>query len=383
MQLSAALGSVLVYTNLGPAARDAWVTALRIADELGDLDFQLRSLWGLWVDSLNNGSFRDALVLARQFHEAASGSTNHTDAHLGDRMIGITLHFLGNQIDARRHIEQMLSRYVAPVSASHIIRFQFDQRLTARAFQARCLWQLGFPDQALRLVDRTVEEARSTGHVLTLCNVLGQGACPVAFWSGDLDAVERYLQLLLSWSESHTLSLWHAWGLCFHGLLLVKRGDTAAGLGALHSVRAEVPEIRSLPRYLGLLGELALAMGQSGEIDEALATVDGAIERSRLREERWCLAELLRVKGDLVQKQDLPDLLPSASTYFREAIDLAREQSALGWELRAAISFARLRHRQGAASEAHGLLAAVYGRFTEGFETPDLKTARQLLDEFG
>jgi predicted ATPase/DNA-binding winged helix-turn-helix (wHTH) protein len=383
MQLSAALGSVLVYTNLGPAAHVAWTNALRIADELDDVDFKLRSLWGLWVDSLNNGAFQEALIKARQFHHAAAGSTNPTDALLGDRMIGITLHFLGNQIDARHHIEHMLNHYVAPIPASHIIRFQFDQRVTARAFQARCLWLLGFPDQALRLVDKAVDEARSADHALSLCNVLGQGACPVAFWSGDHVAAERYLQLLLSWSESHTLSLWHAWGFCFRGLLLVKRGDTTAGLNALRSVLAEVPEIRSLPRYLGLLGELAVAMGQIGEIEQALATIDGAIERAQRREEQWCLAELLRIKGELVLKEDPQDARDSASGFFRKALDLARERSVLSWELRGAISLARLQERQGAASEAHSLLVAVYGRFTEGFETIDLKAARELLGDLG
>ena len=277
MQLSAALGSVLVYTNMGPAARAAWTEALAIAETIDDADYKLRSLWGLWVDSLNNGEFQEAVALARRFYDTATPLVDTADALLGDRMIGIALHFLGGQLEARRHIDRMLGSYVTPIHAAHIVRFQFDQRVTARAFQARCLWLLGLPDQALRVIESTVEEARAIGHVLTFCNVLGQGACPVALWSGDLTAVDGYLDMLLEQSASHTLGLWHAWGQCFRGIVLIRRGDNKAGLHALRSVLAEVPEIRSLPRYLGLLGELATAMGRAGEVAQALETIEGAI----------------------------------------------------------------------------------------------------------
>jgi predicted ATPase len=383
LQLSAALGSVLVYTNLGQSARDAWTHALEIAEQLNEPDYKLRALWGLWVDSLNNGAFQAALELARRFSTAAVESDDPTDVLMGERMVGITLHFLGDQAGAQKHINHMLDRYVAPIHASHIVRFQFDQRLTARAFRARCLWLLGLPDQALQLMERTVEDARATGHALSVCNVLGQGACPVAFWSGDLVAAQRYVQLLMDYAASHTLNLWRAWVSCFEGLLVVKRGDTAAGLNLLRSVLAEVVEIRSLPRYLGLLGELASAMGQAGETGQALDTINGAIERSERRQERWCLPELLRVKGELMLLQGSSHAVEAASGDVRQALDLAREQSALSWELRAASSLARLQRQQGNHDDARILLNGVYGRFTEGFGTSDLQSARRLLDELG
>jgi predicted ATPase/DNA-binding winged helix-turn-helix (wHTH) protein len=365
MQLSAALGSVLVYTNVGPAARAAWTNALETAESLHDIDYKLRSLWGLWVDSLNNGAFQEAVALARRFYSTAAGSADPSDLLMGDRIIGIALHFLGDEVDARRHIDRMLDRYVSPIHASHIIRFQFDQRLTARAFQARCQWLLGQQDQALCLVETTVEQVQSSGHVLSICNVLGQGACPVALWSGDLAAAERYLQLLLDYSATHTLGLWHAWGLCFRGVVLIKRGDRTAGLDALRSVLDEVPEIRSLPRYLGLLGELADAMGESGEVAQALMAIDGAIERSQLRQERWCFPELLRIKGELVLREAKPEASKSALGYFQQALDLARAHSVLSWELRAATSFARWHRDHANAEDGRSVLAAVYSRFPE------------------
>lgn len=175
------------------------------------------------------------------------------------------------------------------------------------------------------------------------------------------------------------LGLWHAWGMCFKGLLLVKQGDATAGLKGLRSIFAEVPAIRSLPRYLGLLGELATILGQLREIEQAVATIDGAIERAKQREERWCLAELLRIKGELVLLADPRDAKNAAADLFLQSLELARERSALSWELRTAISLARLRHQQGATPEARQALKAVYGRFTEGFRTEDLKVASALL----
>src|SRR6267154_2366983 len=113
----------------------AWTNALETAESLDDIDYKLRALWGLWVDCLNNGAFQEALTLARRFYSTAASSADPIDPLMGDRMIGIALHFMGEQPDARRHIERMLGRYVTPNQASHIIRFQFDQRVTAHAFQ--------------------------------------------------------------------------------------------------------------------------------------------------------------------------------------------------------------------------------------------------------
>jgi predicted ATPase len=380
MELAAALGSTLVYTSMGPEARAAWTSVLDIADGLGDVDYKLRALWGLWVDRLNNGGFREALTLAMRFYEVAASSVDPIDPLMGDRLIGIAHHFIGNQAEARRHIERMINRYVTPMQASHIIRFQFDQRVTARAFQARILWLTGYPDRASTIMAATVEEAVANGHVLTLCNTLGQGACPIALLTGDLAAAERFQNILLDRAARHALGLWHTWAQCFRGIVLVKRGDHAAGLHALQAVLREVPEIRSLPRYLALIGALADAMGRSGEMAQALATIDGAIARAERNEEGWCIADLLRIKGELLLHDGAAGAADAAEMLFRRSIDIAQAQSALSWELRSATSLARLQRDQGRGN-ARESLAPVYARFTEGFATADLTDAKRLLGE--
>jgi predicted ATPase/DNA-binding winged helix-turn-helix (wHTH) protein len=378
MQLNAALGSSLVYTSM---ARVAWGRALEIAKSIGDNDYQLRSLWGLWVDGLNTGGFKNALSLANQFYGVAAHSSDPLDALMGDRMIGIAQHFIGEQLEARQHIDRMLARYVTPIRASHIARYQFDQRVTAHAFQARILWLLGFPDQAMQIVGTMVEDALSIGHALSLCNALGQGACPISLFCGNLVAAERYLNMLLDHTAKHALEAWHAWALCFRGAVLIRRGEDAAGLQALQSILHKGPEFRALPRYLAVFGELAQAMGRSGEIPQALAAIELAIERSEQREERWYLAELLRIKGELLRRDSATSAARAAADCFQASLDWARRQAALAWELRAATSLARLQRDNGDVLAARDVLTPVYRRFTEGFSTTDLKDAKELLDE--
>jgi predicted ATPase len=143
----------------------------------------------------------------------------------------------------------------------------------------------------------------------------------------------------------------------------------------------EFSESRSALRFPGLLSEMAVALGRIGRIADGLATIEEAIARSERTEERWVIAELLRVKGDLLLLQGGSGAAAAAEAYFRESLDWAGRQGALSWELRAATSLARLWRDQARSKEANALLAPVYDRFTEGFTTADLKEAKALLEE--
>jgi predicted ATPase/DNA-binding winged helix-turn-helix (wHTH) protein len=379
MQLYAALGLSLMYTRGAvPETRTALAKALEIAERLEDTDYQLRALWGLCVDRLNNGVFREALACAQQFCSVAAGSADPVDLPIGDRMMGLSLHYLGDQTNARSHFERMLSRYVAPARRAHSIRFQFDQRVTAHIALAEVLWIQGYPDQAMHAVESNIEEAAALDHTLSLCNALAK-ACPVALLAGDLVAAERFVTLLLDHSTRHALASWQAEGRCFQGLLLIKRGDLEHGLQLLRAALEDLPGINFSLRYTGLLGELADTLRRTGEVAQGLIAIDRALERSERNEERWCVAELCRVKGELVLSQGA-ESAAAAEGHFREGLDWGRRQSALSWELRCATSLARSLHGRGLTGQARDVLAPVYARFTEGFETADLKAAKGFLD---
>jgi predicted ATPase len=381
MKLYAALGGVLLYDRGPLPETDAvWTNALRIAERLGDSEYQLRVLGGLSVYRIYAGDYRGALGLAERFCIVATKTGDLAARVIGDGVTGTALHFFGDQTNARRHLERMLSQYVAPVHRSHIIRFQFDQRVAARVVLARILWVQGFPDQAVRTARRALEDAQATDHALSLCNALARAACPIALKVGDLVAAERFVAILLDYSAKHALTVWNAVGRCLKGTLLVKRGDVT-GLPLLRSALNGLSEARFALRYPAYLGTLAQALAAAGQVAEAHTAVDEALERSERSEERWCTAELLRIKGELFRLEGSAAALRAAENHYRQALEWARRQEALSWELRAATSLAQLWHQHGRTEDADELLSSVYSRFTEGFETSDLKTARALIDK--
>src|SRR5262249_17677125 len=202
-----------------------------------DTEYQLRALWALWVYQLDSGDLQAAQRLAQRFADLAANTADQADIAIGERIIGVSLHYNGDQAGARQHIERMLARYVAPLHGSRIISFQFDQRVMARATLARILWLQGLPGQAISMGPSNMEDARAAGPGPSLCHALAEAACPVALFVGDLVAVDRCVTMLLDNSARHGLAVWHAWGRCFEAVLHIKRGDVHAGvrllLGAL------------------------------------------------------------------------------------------------------------------------------------------------------
>src|SRR5262249_11698299 len=260
MNLLTALGAALRYDKTsGTEIETAWTTALAIAEMLDDADYHVRAISGLRTIRLTEGTLREVLALARRFKEVAARATDRRDVLVGDRMIGFALYLLGEQADARRHIETMLRRYVTSVHRLHIIRFGYDQRVIADNTLASILWLQGFPDQAVRIAERNIEDALSLDHELLLCNALGQCACRIALLVGDLAAAERYVAMLLDHSARHSLPAWHASGRCFDGILRIKQGDVGGGLNVLRTGLDELSETRFETRYLALLAQLAEA----------------------------------------------------------------------------------------------------------------------------
>jgi predicted ATPase len=296
-------------------------------------------------------------------------------------MIGNVLRFMGDLTNARRHIERMLGRYVDPLHRSHTIRFVWDQRVAGEMVLAVILWLQGFPDQAMRTAERTIESARARDHTISLCYALSTAACPVALRVGDLAAAERYVSMLLDHSAKLGMAVWQAEGKCLKGALLLKRGRVNPGLQLLRTALDELRETGAVLRYAAFLGVLAEGSAGAGQLAAGRAAVDEALARSESNEERWCIAELLRVKGELVLLENAPDAAAAAEDHFRQALGWARRQGALSWELRAATSLARMWRNQDRSQEARELLAPVYDRFTEGFETADLAAAKALLDD--
>jgi predicted ATPase/DNA-binding winged helix-turn-helix (wHTH) protein len=381
MQLLAALGAALIYTQgPGPEADAAFANALKIAESLGDADYQIRVLWGLWSSHFNSGRIGPSLGIAKKFRDAAASRGDTAAALVGERTIGMSLFYLGQHTDSRRHTESMLRHYRRPQDRSDIIRFQFDPRIVARTLHSKLLWAQGFPDQAMHEVHGVIQEATTVGHPMSLALALAQSACPVTLLAGDLTAAEHFIHLLLRHTEEHALDLWHAWGTCFGAMLDIARGSTVEGLNALHRALDQLPQGAFFAHYAGIHATLAEALGKVGAVSRGHATIDGAVMRSERDEERWYLAEFLRIKGELLRLEDTPGAMQKAEKTFRHSLDCARRQEALSWELRTSITLARSYQARGLIIEARDALADVYSRFEEGFQTADLRAAQILMN---
>jgi tetratricopeptide (TPR) repeat protein len=379
MQLHAALGAAIFLTKGScPEMVAAFTSAFEIAEGLDDTDYRLRALWGSFMEHITGLRYRAALAVAEKFCTYAVKSADPADALIGDRLVGVALLALGDLEGARRHIERMLGRYVA--RTSHIIRFQFDQQLLAYSYRCRILWLQGFADQALASVESHLVAARASDHPYSLFSGLLQTACPIALLTGDLALAERYIKALMDLSARHAVELWTLGGRCFGGVLLIRRGSIGAGLELLRTAFANIPQGAFTLFYTPVLAEIADALGLDNKVAEGLSIIDEALARSDSNEERWCVAELLRIKGDLILREGAPQAAAAAEQHFLRSLDWARRQGALSWELRTATSLAHLQHDQGRTAEARNLLQSVFDRFSEGFKTADLKTAKALLN---
>jgi predicted ATPase/DNA-binding winged helix-turn-helix (wHTH) protein len=380
MRLHAALGA---STSEASEVGAAFTRALDIAESLGDTEYQLRALRGLYFYHAGSGRHRAALQFAQKFHDLATRGSDPSDRLYGERMIGAAKHFLGDQTSARRHLERVLTHYASDHGRDAIrfqdaIRYGTDLRVSARSFLARVLWVQGFPDQAVRTAELSIGEGQATGHALSLCYALAYGACPVALWVGNLAAAGHYTEMLLDHSRKHRLPLLSAFGSVLQRVVMIKGGDSEAGLRLLPAGLDEIAQPNFRFRFLPVLSELAEALAQTGRIIEALAVLEAGIEQS---EAGWLAPELLRLKGELYPLQSPPAAADTAEHLFRQALDGACRQEALSWGLRAATSLARLLRDQGRSADGIAHLQPIYNRFTEGFATADLILAKQFLDE--
>ena len=365
MRLHAALGAST------PEAREmgeALAKALDIAESLGDSEYQLRALRGLYFYHAGRNRYREAQPFAQKFHDVAAKGVDAGDQLFGERMMGVCSYFLGDQVGARRHLERVLNHHATTDHGRDVIRFQIDSRLSARVFLARALWLQGFSDQAVQTAAASLGEAQATGHAMSLCYALSLAACPVALWVGNLAAAKRYSRMLLDRSREHGITLWNGYASRLQAVLAPTGGD-------LETARSPGTTLAA-----GFIGELSEAYLRAGRIAEGLAVVEAGFDGS---EPGWLAPEVLRLRGELVLSQGAPACAETAESLFRQALDEARRQEALSWELRTATSLARLLVDRGRHSAAVACLRPVYDRFTEGFGTADLIAAKQLLDELG
>jgi hypothetical protein len=344
---------------MGP--EPAFARALDIAERLGRSAEQTLALWGLWTARRTRGDYPAALEIARQYADAAGSTGNAAAIHLADRILGLTHHVLGHQQLARDFTERALRqpRSLDPRSG---IGYQVETPIAMPAQLARILWMMGFPDQATDAANGAVAVARDAGRSFPIAYAAAFAGLPVALWTGAEDNARRLADLL----AAHVIGndRMEGWAVCFARVLRLRAGNEGDALiASFIEARADPPVI--LP-FAGLALD---------------ATIEVPLPGAQSVQVTWNTPELLRVDAELLLWHGAPGAVTGAEAKLLCAREIAREQTALSWELRAAMSLARLWWRYGRAAEARDLLAATYGKFTEGFGTSDLMRARGLMTD--
>jgi tetratricopeptide (TPR) repeat protein len=369
LDVQTTLGHVLSDTKglAAPEVGAAYHRARELCQQVGGPPQLFPVLQGLVFFSINRGEFQTARELGEQLLSLAQHG--HDPARLADAhiMLGNALTWLGEWGIARLHLEQGLALYNPQQQRPHVLALAYPG-VFGLSRLALVLWELGYPDQALKRSQEALTLARELAHPFSLATAL--------IFAADVHQRRREAHMTYEWAEE-ALVLSREQGFAFRlaqatvlrGWALVEQGQGEAGIA---QIRQGLVAYRATgvatPGYLGLLVE---GYKNVGQIEEGL----------RVIEERRG-AGLYRLKGELLLTRS-SEHQAEAETCFHQALDATHRRQAKSQELRAARSLARLWQHQGKQAEARALLALIYGWFTEGFDTADLQEAKALLDELG
>jgi len=378
LEYCSALGAVLIAVkgHAAPETGYAYARARELWEQLGSPEDFLQIPFEQSLHHVVHGELdlaqrldADLLRLSRQRNTAAGLILGHFSS-------GRTLMFTGMFTSSRSHLEAGLALY-DPVSHRSLVHHAAHRPdVHAKAELGIVLFCLGYPEQALVRSNEAIAEARKLAHPPTLAVSLALGTELLSL-VGDIGAMDQRAGQLAAVAAEQDFPRWGAMGAICRGWVKVKSGDVAEGISLLRSgsaaYRATGAELW-MPHYVAFLTK---AYEIAGQAQEAEALLDEALRIVERTGERWFVAELNRHKGRLLLRQGHSE---AAEELYRKALSIARQQEAKLWELRAAASLARLRRDQGRGAEARDILTPVYGWFTEGFDTPDLREARALLD---
>jgi len=380
MRLYLALGYTMVFT-MGDIGRTKAVLAraIELAERLDHVEGQMSILAGCAAMQFMNGESGAALATAERFLALARRTGNTTASLIGERLSGNSLQFWGRQLEAQVCLENML-RFPARAGERGTRLFRYDQHALANAMLARVLWLRGLATQAKVRAQTSLEQIRASNDQLSLCWALYYGVFPVRFLTADFAGAEEAVAMLVDPSVGLPTGLWRTVAQLLRGKLMVADGDRGQGVALLRATMEASDRSGWTLSYPEFLCSLAEGLAGLGRPDDAMAVIERGVAMSSADREQWYQPELMRTKGELLLGRPDDDSTAEAAQCFSDAIDLARLQGALSWELRAAHSLARLKRLHGRPDQARQVLEPVYDKFTEGFETSDLVWARATLE---
>jgi predicted ATPase len=352
--------------------------AQALCEELGESERLFPVFWGLWFHHMSCFQVRRACGLADQLLEVARGRKDEGLRLEAHHCQWASRFLVGELGAALEHAEQGLQLYRA--EDHHVLAFTYgghDPGVCAYDVGALALWLSGYPERARKRSDTAFGLVRKLGHSGTLVNATGM-AMNLSMFQRDKHTMMQHAETLLKVAQDEQTENFASVANAARGWAMFEQGNCEAGLRMMReSVNSRLWQD---PWDASLISLTAAALGRHGEVDEGLELVNEVLRLSQRDHVHWWEAELRRVKGALLLV-GAPDDPGSAESWFKQAIEIARLQSAKSLELRAAVSLARLWQDRGKRGEARDILAPVFEWFTEGFETAELKDAKALLEQ--
>jgi predicted ATPase/DNA-binding winged helix-turn-helix (wHTH) protein len=374
MALQAALGTSLTWAK-GPVPETgaAWTRALDLAHRISDCETQLQARYGLWLYNLRCGRYAESLAHATQMMELAQATEDPEALAAGQRIAGVSRHFLGHHAEGRRLIETALQWYQHD-RAAQAFRFGLDQHVAGLAFLARILWVQGLSADAIETASAAIQKARALDHASTLCCALAEGWCMVHALNGDDEVVEQAAATLVATASRHGLGFWKAYGDIFGLWVAARQSAEAVPSDRLDTVIAVVNDIRFDAGYSTLLADLLLACRRAGRDAPILSMLAAEFATKGQEDAHWAAPEFLRVGAELA-------LVEEATSHERlaTALSLARRQGAPAWELKIAIDFAGALIKDDRLAEARAVLARVLSAFPDGGRSTSWHVAQAMI----
>jgi class 3 adenylate cyclase/predicted ATPase len=356
-----------------------FVRAHELAIEIGDDAMLNYALRGMFVCRYARGELRSARKLAEQEISLAQKRNDIGDLMLGRWALGSVLFWMGEFASARQETEASLAIYDPVLIQAKIFSSQVSPVVNSNMLLCWSLWVLGYPDQAIERGDEAVREGRSSGHALSLSMALFWYGV-VRMYRGELDIASAYARELLNTATRYQIAYFTVCGTLLDGAIKVAAGDAKSGI---QQIQKALAELRTMRGGLGVPWVMALTADgylRNGALKEALGALTMGLAVTQVEGERHWEVELHRIKGETLLASPGGENGP-AEAAFRQAIEVAQQQKALSLELRAAMALARLLAARGERAQARECVAGVYSRFTEGFDTADLVSAKAMLGE--
>jgi predicted ATPase len=361
-----------------PEMRETITRARSLCERLGETTRLFPVLYGQWVFHHVSGQVTKGLEFAEEAYGLAERQTGEVPRMVAHRTLGIALTFLGEPAAALEHLEKGNQLYDAERHRDLALVYGMDFLEVNLAYIAVAKWILGFPDQAVQANDETLRFARSLAHANSLCHALCFGAGVLHSFNRRYDEAGKVGEELLRVSAEHGMPQWSLFGRMYKAFGLLESDEDRDGLAMLQDCIERCKAVPMLANSTLAFAKLAAHQAKKGAYQDALGALAEADRVIAAGGEQWAKPDLLRLKGEILQAQSAPE---EAEATLKEAIAVAQGQAAKMLELRAATSLGRLWQEQSKGDDARALLEPLYGWFTEGHESADLRDARALLDE--